>query len=96
MKYLHFSLSLAAGCILLTSCVSKKQFVGLQENYNKLQADNTDLQHNLQASQIQLAESRANAKSLEDRLAEARKNNEELRTAYAALQGSLDNSIQQN
>ncbi|OJU47573.1 MAG: hypothetical protein BGN96_05860 [Bacteroidales bacterium 45-6] len=96
MKYLHFSLSLAAGCILLTSCVSKKQFVGLQENYNKLQADNTDLQHNLQASQIQLAESRANAKSLEDRLAEARKNNEELRTAYAALQGSLDKSIQQN
>lgn len=45
---------------------------------------------------MQLAESRASGKSLEDRLAEARKNNEELRSAYAALQGSLDKSLQQN
>jgi chemotaxis protein MotB len=96
MKCLNFSLSLAVGCILLTSCVSKKQFVGLQEDYNKLQTDNSDLKHSLQTAQIQLAESRTNAKSLEDRLAEARKNNEELRNAYAALQGSLDKSIQQN
>lgn len=96
MKCLNFSLSLAVGCILLTSCVSKKQFVGLQEDYNKSQTDNSDLKHSLQTAQIQLAESRTNAKSLEDRLAEARKNNEELRNAYAALQGSLDKSIQQN
>lgn len=96
MKYLTLSLSLAVGCFLVTGCVSKKQFVGLQQDYNKLQTDNSDLKHNLQTTQIQLAESRANAKSLEDRLAEARKNNEELRTAYAALQGSLDKSIQQN
>lgn len=96
MKCLTLSLSLAVGCFLVTGCVSKKQFVGLQQDYNKLQTDNGDLKHNLQTAQIQLAESRANAKSLEDRLAEARKNNEELRTAYAALQGSLDKSIQQN
>ncbi|MBP1619069.1 MAG: OmpA family protein [Bacteroidetes bacterium] len=96
MKRLKFYLSLAVGCILLTGCVSKKQFVGLQEDYNKLQADNGDLKQNLQTSQIQLAESRATVKSLEDRLAEARKNNGELRNAYATLQGTLDKSIQQN
>jgi chemotaxis protein MotB len=96
MKRLKFYLSLAVGCILLTGCVSKKQFVGLQEDYNKLQADNGDLKQNLQTSQIQLAESRANVKSMEDRLAEARKNNGELRNAYATLQGTLDKSIQQN
>lgn len=36
------------------------------------------------------------SKSLEERLAEAQKANEELKASYAALQGSLDKSIQQN
>lgn len=96
MKYQNLSISLFLGTILLTGCVSKKQFVGLQGDYSKLQSENSDLKKNFQDTQIQLAESRANGKSLEDRLAEARKNNQELRNAYAALQGSLDKSLQQN
>ena len=74
---------------LLTSCVSKKKFGELQTNY-------TSLQTQYQAAQVQLAEDRATIKSLEDRLAEARANNERLTAAYAALQASLDKSIQQN
>ena len=81
-------LLLMAGA-LLTSCASKKKFNELQTNYNSLQTQ-------YQAAQVQLAENRATIKSLEDRLAEARANNERLTTAYAALQASLDKSIQQN
>ena len=96
MKRSTLSLSLLTVCILFTGCVSKKQFVGLQSDYSKLQTENSDLKKSFQDTQVQLVESRANGKSLEDRLAEARKNNEELRSAYSALQGSLDKSLQQN
>ncbi|WP_321426103.1 OmpA family protein [uncultured Bacteroides sp.] len=96
MKRSTLSLSLLTICILFTGCVSKKQFVGLQSDYSKLQTENSDLKKSFQDTQVQLVESRANGKSLEDRLAEARKNNEELRSAYSALQGSLDKSLQQN
>jgi chemotaxis protein MotB len=96
MKRSTLSLSLLTVCILFTGCVSKKQFVGLQSDYSKLQTENSDLKKSFQDTQVQLVESRANGKSLEDRLAEARRNNEELRSAYSALQGSLDKSLQQN
>ena len=75
--------------VLLTSCVSKKKFGELQTNYNALQT-------RYQAAQVDLAENRATIKSLEDRLAEARAANDKLTAAYAALQGSLDKSLQQN
>ena len=96
MKRSTLSLSLLTICILFTGCVSKKQFVGLQSDYSKLQTENSDLRKSYQDTKEQLVESRANGKSLEDRLAEARRNNEELRSSYAALQGSLDKSLQQN
>ena len=79
---------LAAG-LALTSCASKKKFTELQTNYNNLKTE-------YQQAQINLAESRATAKSLEERLSEARAANEKLQTAYAALQGSLDQSLRQN
>ena len=81
-------LLLMAG-VLLTSCASKKKFNELQTNYNSLQTQ-------YQTAQVQLAENRATIKSLEERLAEARAANEKMTAAYAALQGSLDKSLQQN
>jgi predicted nucleic acid-binding Zn-ribbon protein len=48
-----------------------------------------------QDGQLQLAEGRTRIKSLEDQLASERQNNADLRSAYAALQKSLDNSINQ-
>lgn len=88
MKRYFFALSLLT-VLLLTSCVSKKQLTSLQSNYKTLQTENEDLK-------VKLAESRATAKSLDDRLAEAQKRNQELKDAYAALQGSLDKSLLQN
>ncbi len=89
MKHYIVFISFLVGSILFTGCVSKKQFTGLQSDYNKLQTENSDLKKTGQDTQIQLTESRTNAKNLEDRLAETR-------SAYAALQGSLDKSLQQS
>lgn len=96
MKRYILSLSLLTGTLLFTGCVTKKQYAGLQSDYGKLQTEHSDLKRSYQESQVQLAECRASGKSLEDRLVEARRNNEELRSAYSALQGSLDKSILQN
>ena len=87
---------LLVGPLFLTGCVSKKELVNLQTEYNKLKDEKTTLDKSYQDAQIQLAEYRTQAKSLEDRLSEARKNNQELRNSYATLQGSLDKSLQQN
>lgn len=95
MKY-SFSLLVLTASIIFTSCVSKKQFTNLETDYNRLQTEQKDLQKNYQESQLQLAESRTRVASLEDRLAEARKNNEDLRAAYAEMQGLLNKSLLQN
>ena len=76
--------------------MTKKEFVNLQTDYNKLKDEKSALDKSYQDAQIQLAEYRTQSKSLEDRLSEARKNNQELRNSYATLQGSLDKSLQQN
>jgi chemotaxis protein MotB len=96
MKRYFLPLSLLVMCMALTSCVSKKQLVGLQSDYNKLQTNYTALQTENSDLKVRLAESSATINSLEDRLAEAKKVNEELRSDYAILQGSLDKSLQQN
>lgn len=85
------SLTIAAVAAMLgfTGCVSNKKYVALQ-------AEHESLQKQYNASQVELAETRANGKSLESLLAQARANNEELKRSHAALQKSLDNSINQN
>ena len=87
---------LLVATLFLTGCVTKKEFVNLQTDYNKLKDEKSALDKSYQDAQIQLAEYRTQSKSLEDRLSEARKNNQELRNSYATLQGSLDKSRQQN
>ena len=78
-----------AGAMALPGCVSKKQFTQLQADYN-------ELDKNYQDSKMKLVACGTKSQSLEERLAEAQKANEELKASYAALQGSLDKSIQQN
>ncbi len=89
-------LSLVAGCLCLTSCVTKKQYAALQADYAKLQAEKGALSTDYQGLQVKQAESSTNVKSLEARLAEAQKANKELKRQYAALQKSLDQSLHQN
>lgn len=89
MKSRGLIIAIAASAITLTSCVSNKKYSSLQGEYDALNKE-------YNATQMVLAESRANNKSLETMLAEARKRNQELKDDYAALQGSLDQSLKQS
>ncbi len=89
MKTRNLLLMLAVCSMPFTGCVSNKKFT-------KLNAEHEALKKEYNASQVQLADSRAGVKSLEAMLAEAKRNNEELKRSYAALQGSLDQSLKQN
>lgn len=89
MKKTILLFSLFSGALMFSNCVSKKQFTRLQSDYNRLDKSYQD-------TKMKLVACGTNSKSLEERLAEAQKNNEELKASYAALQNSLDKSIQQN
>lgn len=93
MKRTLIPVALIAGGLLLTGCVSKKQFEGLQADYNKLQAENSELTKANQQAQVKIAAGAATRKSLEEQLDEARKNNADLKAQYASLQSSLDKSL---
>ena len=81
--------SFLSGTLVFSSCVTKKQYAQLQTDYNKLDKSYQD-------TKMKLVACGTKSKSLEERLAEAQKANVELKDSYAALQGSLDKSIQQN
>lgn len=93
MKRTLIPVALIAGGLLLTGCVSKKQFEGLQADYSKLQAENSELTKANQQAQVKIAAGAATRKSLEEQLDEARKNNADLKAQYASLQSSLDKSL---
>ena len=79
MKKVLFIIPVLA--LALSSCVSKKNYEGLQTKYSQLQND-------YNTAQVRIAEYTSDSKSLAARLAEEQKRNEELRKAYAKLQQS--------
>lgn len=79
MKRNVLVLSLVAGCLVVSSCVSKKDL----EN---CQLENKELSKNYQDTKEQLAASKARVASLEEQLKGSKK-------AYESLQGALDKSL---
>ncbi len=75
--------------VLTTSCTSNKKYTALQSQYSELASKYHE-------SQVALAECNAKTESLDDMLTEAKRTNSDLRRSYAALQGSLNQSLQQN
>ncbi len=88
-KFLSAALAVGVLVLMSTSCTSNKKYTALQGKYDELAAK-------YHTSQVELAECNANTKSLDAQLADARKANEDLKAGYAALQGSLNQSIAQN
>ena len=78
--------SVIAGCVFMSSCVSKKSLENCQAENQKLSENFRDMAKNYQDAKEQLAASTARMTSLEDQLAQQKKD-------YAALQGSLDKSL---
>ena len=79
MKRNIFMISLAAVCLLMSSCASKKDLLNCQ-------SENRTLSSNYQDAKEQLAASTARVQSLEEQLAQAKRD-------YAKLQRSLDKSL---
>ena len=79
MKKQVFVFALAAGCLLMTGCASKKELVICQN-------ENKELTNNYQSTKEQLAASQTRVASLEEQLTQSKH-------AYAALQKSLDKSL---
>ncbi|HIY76771.1 MAG TPA: OmpA family protein [Candidatus Sphingobacterium stercorigallinarum] len=81
---------LLISALLISSCgVKKKTYLALETQYK-------ELGQKYHQSQMDLTASQAEVKSLEEQLQQERENNSSLREALARLQGTLDNSINQN
>ena len=78
--------SVVAGCVLMSSCVSKKALENCQNENSELTENFKGMAKNYQDAKEQLAASTARVTSLEDQLAQQKKD-------YAALQSSLDKSL---
>lgn len=95
MKHLTSFAAVALAAFAMTSCVSKKQFTELKSDYDNLQNRHAALQNDYNDAKVSIAKYSSTAKSLEERLAEEQKRNAEMKAAYAQLQGSYQNNVQQ-
>ena len=73
--------------LLLTGCVSKKQYAALQASHEALQKEYYGVR-------TELTECNANSRSLTTMLEEQKKNNEELKAGLSSMKTTLDQSIQ--
>lgn len=86
MKKNFFVLSLVAGCLLISSCVSKKDLQNCQLENKELTNKYQTTQDKLSDVNSQLAASKVRVASLEEQL-------EQTKSAYSSLQSSLDKSL---
>ena len=86
MKKNLLVLSLMAGCLFVSSCVSKKDLESCQLENKELTSKYQDTQDKLSDVNSQLAASKVRVASLEEQL-------EQTKSAYSSLQNSLDKSL---
>lgn len=86
MKKNVLMLSLVAGCIMVSSCVSKKDLENCQLENKELTGKYNETKEQLSGVNTQLAASQARVTSLEEQLAQ-------VRSDYSSLQSSLDKSL---
>jgi len=86
MKKNVLALSLIAGCLLVSSCVSKKDLENCQLENQELTNKYQDTQDKLSDANTQLAASKVRVQSLEEQL-------EQAKGTLSSLQSSLDKSL---
>ncbi|MCR5819378.1 MAG: OmpA family protein [Bacteroidaceae bacterium] len=88
-------LIICAAGLMLTSCVSKKKYLALEAEHKELKSTYATLKEQNQATQTELAVCRTNVENLESQMTEARAARSAMQDNYRAMQGALDQSIQQ-
>lgn len=86
MKKSIVAFSLIAGCIIISSCVSKKELENCQLENKELTGKYQDTKDQLSDVNSQLAASKVRVASLEEQLSQVRND-------YSSLQNSLDKSL---
>lgn len=94
MKQLQFLLPVVA-LLMLTGCVSKKQYAEMQGNYDKLKTEHAQLQSDYSDAKVKIAEYTSDSKSLAARLRDEQQRNKELKQAYDKLQSSYQSNVSQ-
>ena len=86
---------IAALSLVLTGCVSKKQYAELQTTHNALKDKYASLDKDYQDAKVQIATFTSDSKSLAARLAEEQQRNRDLQAAYGKLQTSSTENVSQ-
>lgn len=86
MKKISIIVPFMAGCVLMSSCVSKKELESCQAKSRELAANYMDTKDQLASTKEELAASKARVTSLEEQLAQQK-------TSYDAMQQALDKSL---
>ena len=86
---------IAALSLVLTGCVSKKQYAELQTTHNTLKDKYAALDKAYQEAKVQIATFTSDSKSLAARLAEEQQRNRDLQAAYGKLQTSYTENVAQ-
>ena len=86
---------IAALSLVLTGCVSKKQYAELQTTHNALKDKYATLDKDYQDAKVQIATFTSDSKSLAARLAEEQQRNRDLQAAYGKLQASYTENVAQ-
>lgn len=86
---------IAALSLVLTGCVSKKQYAELQTTHNALKDKYASLDKDYQDAKVQIATFTSDSKSLAARLAEEQQRNRDLQAAYGKLQASYTENVAQ-
>ena len=86
---------IAALSLVLTGCVSKKQYAELQTTHNALKDKYASLDKDYQDAKVQIATFTSDSKSLAARLAEEQQRNRDLQAAYGKLQTSYAENVAQ-
>ena len=86
---------IAALSLVLTGCVSKKQYAELQTTHNTLKDKYAALDKDYQDAKVQIATFTSDSKSLAARLAEEQQRNRDLQAAYGKLQTSYTENVAQ-
>ena len=86
---------IAALSLVLTGCISKKQYAELQTTHNALKDKYASLDKDYQDAKVQIATFTSDSKSLAARLAEEQQRNRDLQAAYGKLQTSYTENVAQ-